>query len=398
MRNVIRRTLLRRSGGDDRGAVAVMVGVLLGTGVLLGAGAIAIDVGQLYTERAELQSGAEAGALAVAKACAMQQSACDFLGGAEALADQYADLNAGPDGAAALDPDLITPVCGSIGSGMLPLCPSSSGELIDCPEPTGDNEYVDVHTATETASGETLLPPAFARALVNGADYDGTRVHACARAAWGGPSAADGLRLTMSWCEWNAATAGGTNYAPPPDELVDPSYERIIPLRQPGMGNPNNPPPTCEAGPSGYDIPGGFGWIDATDGDSQSCDAYVEEDGTYYPTPGGPVPGTCNDVFLDAYANYPKALILPIYVGHPTGEGNTGKYTMWQPAAFVVTGWKNLASMQSGNNNATSLLTGRTSCGQGGGSCIFGYFTTGVTSGELGGGEGAGVSVVKLTG
>ena len=50
---------------DDRGVVGVLVGLLLGT-VLLGVGALVIDVGQLYQERAQLQSGAGAAALAVA--------------------------------------------------------------------------------------------------------------------------------------------------------------------------------------------------------------------------------------------------------------------------------------------------------------------------------------------
>lgn len=398
MRNLIRRARLRPGALNDRGAIGITIGILFGAGVLLGAAAIAVDVGQLYTERAELQSGAEAGALAVAKACATEQPECDLLGEAEDLAEYYAERNAA-DEAADLDPGMVSPVCGSITSGVFPVCPPSSGELIDCPDPNGDYEYVDVHTSTKTDEGQTLLPPAFARALVNSADYDGTRVHACARAAWGTPSAADGLRLTLSWCEWNEATAGGTLYAPQPPEIADPSFEQVIKLRDPGSNNPNNPPPTCDApGSSGQDLPGGFGWIDPADGNTGSCDAHVEQDGTYYPTPGSAVPGTCNEVLIDAYDNFPTALVMPIYVGHPEGQGNTGQYTIWEPAAFVVTGWRNLPSMQAGDNSRPSLLTGVQTCGSGGGSCIFGYFTTGITSGDLGEGDGAGVSVIKLTG
>lgn len=397
MRKLIRRARLRPAAVNDRGAIGVTIGILFGTGVLLGAAAIAVDVGQLYAERAELQSGADAGALAVAKACATEQPECDWLGDAEALADEYADANAG-DGAAALDPDMISPVCGSITSGVFPLCPPSSGELIDCPDPSGDYEYVDVHTSTETAGGQTILPPAFARALVNSADYDGTRVHACARAAWGAPSAADGLRLTLSWCEWDAMIQD-TGYAPPPPEIADPGYERVIKLRDPGSSSPNKSQETCDApGSAGQDLPGGFGWIDPADGDTGSCDAYVEQDGTYYPTPGSAVPGSCNEVLIDAYDNFPKALVMPVYIGHPEGQGNTGQYTIWQQAAFVITGWKNLPSMQGGDNTRPSLLTGRQTCGSGGGSCIFGYFTTAITTGDLGEGDGAGVSVVKLSG
>ena len=37
--------------------------------VLIGAGAMAVDVGQIYAERAQLQNAADAGAMAVAKQC-----------------------------------------------------------------------------------------------------------------------------------------------------------------------------------------------------------------------------------------------------------------------------------------------------------------------------------------
>src|ERR1043165_3858879 len=67
-----RRAVDRRRRPGERGAVAVTVAILLGGGVLLGFAALVVDVGQLYAEREELQSGADAAALAVAKACATQ--------------------------------------------------------------------------------------------------------------------------------------------------------------------------------------------------------------------------------------------------------------------------------------------------------------------------------------
>jgi Flp pilus assembly protein TadG len=53
---------------DDEGAVAVIVALAMVA--LLGATALAVDVGMLYNERAQLQNGADAAALAVAQACA----------------------------------------------------------------------------------------------------------------------------------------------------------------------------------------------------------------------------------------------------------------------------------------------------------------------------------------
>ena len=71
VRDLIRglaRPALRLLRRDERGVVAVLVGLLIG-GVLLGLGALVIDVGQLYQERAQLQNGADAAAIAVAKSC-----------------------------------------------------------------------------------------------------------------------------------------------------------------------------------------------------------------------------------------------------------------------------------------------------------------------------------------
>ncbi|MBM3683355.1 MAG: hypothetical protein FJW83_02265 [Actinobacteria bacterium] len=65
MRPLTRRKRDRRS---DRGAVVLWVGVLLT--VALGSVALVVDVGALHHERTQLQSGADAAALAVGLACA----------------------------------------------------------------------------------------------------------------------------------------------------------------------------------------------------------------------------------------------------------------------------------------------------------------------------------------
>ena len=56
--------------GDDRGAVTAVVAVVLGAGVLLGMATVVVDVGRLYAEREQLQSGADAAAWAAAESCA----------------------------------------------------------------------------------------------------------------------------------------------------------------------------------------------------------------------------------------------------------------------------------------------------------------------------------------
>ncbi|SFR69128.1 Flp pilus assembly protein TadG [Agromyces sp. CF514] len=52
---------------EEHGASAVLVGILLL--VLVGFGAIAVDVGAMYSERAQLQNAADAGAIAAAEYC-----------------------------------------------------------------------------------------------------------------------------------------------------------------------------------------------------------------------------------------------------------------------------------------------------------------------------------------
>mgnify|MGYP000270931496 CR=1 FL=1 len=60
------RRLSQRSD-RERGAVGVLVAVMML--VLIGAGAMAVDVGQIYAERAQLQNVADAGAMAAAQRC-----------------------------------------------------------------------------------------------------------------------------------------------------------------------------------------------------------------------------------------------------------------------------------------------------------------------------------------
>ncbi|MDQ0690147.1 pilus assembly protein TadG-related protein [Arthrobacter sp. W4I7] len=62
------RRLTRKKQPNEHGAVSVIVAILLVT--LLGFAAIAVDVGVIYSERAQLQNGADASAIAIAQKCA----------------------------------------------------------------------------------------------------------------------------------------------------------------------------------------------------------------------------------------------------------------------------------------------------------------------------------------
>lgn len=372
MRDLIRGLsgpVMRLIGRDERGAVGVLVAILIGGGVLLGMGALVVDVGQLYSERAQLQNGADAGALAVAKTCA--QGTCSP--GAAAL---YANRNAA-DGASN-----VGLVCGS---GTLGGCPPSTGKLYDCPAPpkAGAN-YVDVHTSTLTASGSTLLPPSFARTLLGMSNYKGSTVDACAQASWGPPAAASGLAVTISACEWDQATSNGTVFAPPPpyppNPLPSPSLDRVLKLHTTSTNG------GCPTEPAGADGPGLFGW---TVDPAGNCTTPVIN-GAFGGSTGVSSSQACKTVIRADQQN--KTLVfIPIYVS-VANPGSNAIYTLKGFAAFVITGYHLSGFTASDWLNPANNCTGSDKC-------INGYFTQGLipNPGTIGG-HNLGADIIALTG
>jgi putative Flp pilus-assembly TadE/G-like protein len=363
------RPTVRLLGRDDRGAVGVLVAILIGGGVLFGMGAIVVDVGQLYSERAQLQNGADAGAIAVAKTCARGNCSA-------AVAQLYANSNSN-DGRSAVDL-----VCGG---GTLGGCPASTGKLYDCPPPPpGTTTYVDVHTSTLTTSGSTLLPPSLARTLLGKRNYNGSTVFACAQATWGPPIATSGVALTFSACEWDQATNNGTVFAPPPpyppNPLPSPTLDRVLKLHTTSTNG------GCPTEPAGADGPGLFGW---TDDPNNNCTSPIIS-GMYGGSTGTSISQACKTVIKADQQN--KTLIfIPIYV-QVQNPGNNGVYTLKGFAAFVITGY-NLPGFQ-----ANDWLNPANNC-KGSDKCINGYFTQGLVPfpGTIGG-PPLGASIIQLTG
>jgi len=356
---------------DERGAVAIIVALFIGGGVLTGMAALVIDVGQLYQERSELQNGADAAALGVAKSCAL--GSCT-----PAVAAQLADANASSltGGNAAVDL-----VCGS---GDLGSCPASTGTLTDCPSapPAGTN-FVDVHTSTLTASGATLLPPVFAQTVLGNSSYKGTNVQACAQAEWGSPSTATTVALTISACEWDKATGQGTDFAPaPPYSLGDlpaAGYDQVLTRDDLGVGG------GCPTEPAGADGADTFGWAaDATG----NCTLPVN--GATFPgSAGNSMSPSCQAVLQNAQQSQ-VPILVPVYVSFDSGLDT---YALQGFADFVVTGY-NLP----GGFEAQDWLDQANSC-QGTVYCLNGYFVQGLipTTGSITG-PGLGASVIDLTG
>lgn len=370
---------LRDDGG--RGAIGVLVAILIGGGVLFGMAALVVDVGQIYQNRAELQNGADAAALAVAKSCAA--GACTA---STAFATTYADANASQLTGGAANVNFVCGAQGNIavGSGTCPVAATTNV----CPAnpPSGAN-YVDVETSTLMPGGSTVLPPVFAETLVGGS-HAGSTVYACAQAEWGGPLTSGTVGFTISACTWDKATSVGTSFAPPPPYTNSPSPDSLLQPFDQLIYLKGGPTGGCATEPAGQqDAAGNFGW---TDDPNSNCSTVVVA-GNYGGNTGNSVSQPCK-TWLPTWQASRTVLAVPVYVA-VNNPGSNAVYTLKGFAAFVLTGY-NLPSM-----TATDWVTGSVpKCG-GGNSCISGFFTQKLvgTAGTLGG-TNLGLTIIKLTG
>lgn len=373
VRGAVRRLTVVQ--GCDQGAVGALVAVVTAGGVLLGMGAFVIDVGRLYAEREQLQSGADAAAWAVAENCALSPDSCDDEAGpVPELAGNYADANAG-DGAAT-----ISLICGRDPGGGLPDCPDPPQNRTAClgPRPATGN-YVEVHARTRARDDGALLPSTFAGALTG---RDGAAVGACARAAWGSPLSAAGVAVTFSECEWNRMTVDGMQLLLP-WSTPEPADQDVIHLK-------GDADAVCTAGPGGWDdAPGGFGWLDETG----PCQATVDADGTYQGDPGNQPSQECRDA-LEELVTKRTVVPVPIY-DWVTGTGSNTIYHAVGFAGFVLTGYH-----LSGESKGSWLTPADPSPCGGKERCLYGYFVRGLlpVTGVPVGDPDFGLSIVNLVG
>ncbi|GGL88896.1 pilus assembly protein TadG-related protein [Nakamurella endophytica] len=161
---------------DDRGAVGVLVAVLLVPMLLLTA--LVVDVGTAYVERRQLQNAADAAALAVAADCG--RGAC---GNTATTATTLAAANVGRSGTTA-----IATVTG--------------------------------HQVTVRTSG----PVDYTFAPLIG--IRGRTVGASSTAGWGAPTGGRSvLPLAFSWCSFQAQTGGGLPTRTTPTTILFPKTD-----------------------------------------------------------------------------------------------------------------------------------------------------------------------------
>jgi Flp pilus assembly protein TadG len=259
--------------------------VVLTTLVLVGVGAVAVDVGQIYSERAQLQNAADAGALAVANSCA--EGSCDT-----SLAAPLANQNS-MDG-------------------------KSTVQLVDT---TSTPNQVLVVTSTKNGVDDgPSLSKLFASAL---SDASAVTVGATATATWGGPLVGPAsLPLTFAPCQFDFSgkTAAIFNKGKGVNCAGDESA-------------------------SGKVIPGGFEWIDTIDGE---CAAIVHPPKSTNSEPLKPYVTTDTGANMDKDCHGKKGEGMEDFVGHEVlipvfsgavGNGADGIYYIQGFAAFHLDGF-----------------------------------------------------------
>lgn len=277
------RWLTKAKPEAERGAAGVMVAVLLL--VLIGAGALAVDVGQIYAERAQLQNGADAGAMAVMQAC--YETGCS-QDEAEDIAADLADSNSNDGSSTVFEVDMTV------------------------------DDQVTVRTTTrDGTSGAGFLRQMFSSAL----NAPPATVGAHATAALEFPSGGSAFPLAISDCQYDLSEAEATGEV----QLI--KYK-------PGDG-----PCTSTAG---HTIPGGFGWLQQTD---TACHAATDIDDNAASDPGGNYPKTTAcDAILQSWIdtiNSGESVMgtFPVY-DNAGSTGKNGWFHIRGYATFNIQGWK----------------------------------------------------------
>jgi Putative Flp pilus-assembly TadE/G-like len=280
------RRLTSDQAANERGAVSVIVAILLVT--LLGFVAIAVDVGVIYSERAQLQSGADASAIALAQKCARDATDTN-CSTTSTLATSLSNQNA-------LD-------------GM------SKVHSIQLDKTT---RTVSVITSAKETGGEDNSVSLFFADVLG---IPTKEVGARSSAAWGSPKAGrTAFPLAFSICQVKDNIGGSLQL-----------------LQEHG----NNANEDCNYGPSGAAVAGGFGWLAPDAGKcGGSIDLATSEGGS---DTGNNAPGHCSTELThwasEITAGRKIIVLLPVF-NKVVGTGSGAVYSLISFAAFEVTGWK----------------------------------------------------------
>lgn len=347
------RRLAPDSATKERGAASVLLAVLLVA--LLGFTAIVVDVGLLYSERAQLQNGADASALAIAQECARTSAVnCQQ---SSPVAKELANKNA-------LD-------------GM--------SSIFSVQLAKEARTVVVTTSAKKTGGKENSVTLALASVL----GFPTAEVKAKSSAVWGSPRAGrTPFPLAFSICQVRGKVDGG--------------LQRLQSHGLKGAGANAD----CK-NDMNTTVPGGFGWL-PTDG--TSCSAKVDLDagsGWVASDPGINHPLACSAVLQkwadDITAGREVLAYLPVF-DEVSGQGDQAKFHLVSFAVFRVTGWKlsGADTIPFAFQNLESTATGVTKATECSKDCrgIIGRFVTYASPAEgfsLGPVNSTGAIIVRLT-
>lgn len=341
------RRLGLRSRGSDQGAIAVIVGVLLGFGLILGLAALTVDVGSINAERRILQNGADAAAMSVARTCVdtgtcptADNTALVNLVNLNDVKDHHTKI-ARVDGQAA--------VCGKITTDTsLPACPPLQPGLYDCPSPQKlPAQYIRVYTQTQNSakSTDTILPPFFGQAVVGG--YKGVTQQTCASVGIGSlGSSPNALPVVVAQCAYDAMMAKNDPDFPPMPPPVGASqttpvalptgYAKYVTSVVTHTVAGKGVPPKCDYDSrSGLYVAGGFGWTETV---GNTCSANFTYDSGTWTMPignGASTPTGCRNTGTSPLSFVGTITHIPIM----TGISADGKYIIDGLAGFYVAGY-----------------------------------------------------------
>jgi hypothetical protein len=268
--------------------------------VLLAAGALAVDGGMLYAKRAQLQNGADAAALAVAQKCAAS------------LTDPLCSTTS----------TLAT----SLAQSNMAAAQAGIGSLV-----------VDTSARTVTANTQPLQPGVTAGSvstfLAQTLGISKVALAASATAGWGSPSTGTApFPLAFSVCQVVGQIDGNLQL-----------------LQDHGSGAN----PSCNYGPSGLVVPGGFGWLAQNPGQcGASINIALAEGGS---DPGKGAPSNCDAVLAQWVSTLQSGqrlvVLLPVFTA-VVGTGSGAIYTLVGFAAYSVIGWNFGGASTAHPNNA----------------------------------------------
>jgi Putative Flp pilus-assembly TadE/G-like len=276
--------LIRRDR-RERGAVAVVVAICMV--VVMGFTALAVDVGSIYSDRQQLQNGADAAALAIAQSCV--RGTCSDSANNTA-ADKYAKANK-LDGQA---------------TGTVVKIDRTAGKV------TVEARTPDLHPHQNWFAGVLGMPT--------------TAIRAYASAKWGYPSGGPTVPLTFSWCVFIDATGG---WDPTTGNALSSATVQVYLKEQ------KPPPKSCKPSDA-ITVPGGFSWVD-TASTSTDCIVNVVAEQWLTSATGYDLPAACKDKDWTTVQN--QTVFLPIFDATNGLTGANAKYRVKGLAAFTITGY-----------------------------------------------------------